>query len=713
MSIDPYAPCPCGSGKKLKFCCSDLLGDIEKIHRMIEGDQPRAALRHVEQALTQHPERASLLDLKATLELSLDESDAAAATVEQFVALHPTSATAHACHALELIERGEDSRAAVDALQQALALVERDVPQRVHEALGAVGADLLSAGHVVAAQAHLWLHAAVAPPDDTRARELLVGLNHYSGLPLLLRDQVQLRPWPHDAPWKNEAQQASALAGNGRWRQAVQVVDRLGQQFGADPALVYNRALLGGWLADDRALVAGLHGFAQLDVPLDDAVEAEAIAQLLDADQKEQQVDSVAHVYSVNDLDALVARLAADRRVASFDVDPATFAEGDQPPPRHAYLLLDRPLPASGAGLSRQDVPRFVGALAIFGRQTDRPERLELTTDKGAGFDATIAALISIAGDAIGAMNEERVVGGVSPTEQVLNWRWHFPPDTPPDVRRRLAAEERRAVLIERWPNAPRPGLCGKTPRDAAGDPALRIPLMATVLILEQGADNGPDQATFVELRRDLGLPAAASIEPTAEGESVANLPLVRVPRLKLDQVSDDDLVALYRRAVLTGANAAVIHVAGEVVRRPTLAERIPPREAYRRMIAVENDPALALELIHEARNRSTAAGESTAIWDLAELEEYITSGDSDQATATLTRVSRQYADNPEFMDALYRMLYRMGAIRPEDTAERPEDEEPEFVAPVGTGPEPGASPIWTPDSDRPSGGKSSLWTPS
>ncbi len=82
MAVDPYAPCPCGSGKKVKFCCSDLVGDIEKIHRMIEGDQPRAALRHAEQTLAKHPRRASVLDLKATLELALGETDAARATID-------------------------------------------------------------------------------------------------------------------------------------------------------------------------------------------------------------------------------------------------------------------------------------------------------------------------------------------------------------------------------------------------------------------------------------------------------------------------------------------------------------------------------------------------------------------------------------------------------------------------------------------------------
>src|SRR3954469_12605063 len=86
MAVNPYAMCPCGSGKKLKFCCTDLVGEIEKIHRMIEGEQPRAALRHVEQTLASHPGRASLLDLKATLEMSLGDLEAARQTVKQFVA---------------------------------------------------------------------------------------------------------------------------------------------------------------------------------------------------------------------------------------------------------------------------------------------------------------------------------------------------------------------------------------------------------------------------------------------------------------------------------------------------------------------------------------------------------------------------------------------------------------------------------------------------
>jgi hypothetical protein len=494
------------------------------------------------------------LDLKAALELSLAEIDAARVTVNGSCK-HADSPTAGVPSAV--VGR--------QAAGQACAIVAAgaEVSITICAALRAISivVALLATGHVVAAQAHLWLHAAIAPEEDTRSRELLVGLNHYSGLPLILRDQLHFRPWPENAPWAKEAQQAAQLADHGRWQQAVAIIDRLGQQYGADPTLVYNRALAGGWLADERALTAGLHAFAGMDVPLDDAIEAEAVAQLLDPDRREEQFDSVVETYDINDLDALAARFAADPRIESFQVDPASLPS-DQPRPRHTYIVLDKPMPATGANLSRADVPRLAGVMAIYGRQTDRRE-LELTIDKGPDFR----------NDGCRAGNCRRrvgmfdgVVGRVSSTEQALNWRWHFPRDTPPDVRRRLVAEERQASIVERWPDVRRPALGGKTAREAAGVPELRIPLMAAVLILEQGGKNDRNVDAIAELRRTLGLPEPAPIE--GSGPDVAGLPLVRVPRLKIEDVSDDALVQLYRRSLLVGADAAVARIAQEAVRR-------------------------------------------------------------------------------------------------------------------------------------------------
>ena len=48
----PNDPCPCGSGKKVKFCCSaDIVDDLARVVRMMEGDQRAAALDTVEKLL--------------------------------------------------------------------------------------------------------------------------------------------------------------------------------------------------------------------------------------------------------------------------------------------------------------------------------------------------------------------------------------------------------------------------------------------------------------------------------------------------------------------------------------------------------------------------------------------------------------------------------------------------------------------------------------
>jgi hypothetical protein len=235
---------------------------------------------------------------------------------------------------------------------------------------------------------------------------------------------------------------------------------------------------------------------------------------------------------------------------------------------------------------------------------------------------------------------------------------------------------------------------------------------MASVLILEQGGNTDRDAESIVEVRRDLNLPQPEIIEPA--GRPLNGLPLVRVPRLKMDAVSDDDLSILYRRAILVGAQAAQLRLAREAVRRPSIADRIPPADAYQRLIAAERDPQTALALIQEARQQSQTAGKSTATWDLAELELHITTGNVDEAKELLARIERDHRDDPQVAAALYQLLYETGVIpdqMPADPRGRGRAHEPAMAS--ASAEEPAAGRIWTPDGDRPAGGKSALWTPS
>lgn len=722
MSVDPYSLCPCGSGKKLKFCCSDLLHDIEKIHRMLEGDQPRAALNHVTQTLRRAPRRGSLLDMKAMLELSLEEWEDARRTIADFQKADPNNPAAYAQAAVLAASR-EGGAAAVASLQDALERLGEEMPARVMQAVGSVGQALLVEGNLVAARAHLWLYQGIAGRDDTRAMDLLTRLNQSGGLPLLLRDQLYLREAPAGHPAEAAHDHAQLLASRGQWRRAAAELDELCGNHPDLAMLHYNRGLIYGWLGDSQRLVEGLRAFADRvgsgGVSTDDAIEATAIAGLLDAERREPPIEVVRTTFGVGDEEQLIDRLGRDRRAYAYRLDPSELAAIEGPPPRSTHLLLDRELPASGAGIDGDATPRVIGALSYFGRRTDMPERLELVADRDAG---AVEALRALAGSAVGEASGEEVIGQAPSDEPSLRPRLQFPDDTPIDRRREVLADVRRAAVLETWPDKPRVALDGKPPKRFAehsrDDKQAFVLLSAEVLNLEQSLERGYDEEAFRELKRRLSLPEPEAIDPATT--DFHTLPLTRLGRVDLSAVDDEDLLTLYERAVLAGAAAASLQIAREAIERPSMVEETSREELYQRIVSLEPDTDEAIRWLDRARSEAEAAGRSSAPWDILELEIAVVSGRLEDANRLVEHLRRDHLQEPGVAEQLYQLLYALG-VAPGPGEAAPAAPMP--APPLDAGPTPApeapsaGSKLWTPGSDAapaaaaPQGG-SKIWTP-
>lgn len=729
MAIDLYAPCPCGSGKKLKFCCSDLVHEIEKVHRKLEGDQPRAALALLDAALAKAPGRASLLDLKASILLSLGDDGDALDTVNEYLKVDSQNPSAHAQAALvaaasqqasdavpDPLDPTRPTRQAVDHLQSSLELVTESIPARVLQAIGAVGQALLSDGDLIAARSHLWLYQGVAGEEDTRAMELLMRLNQVGGLPLLLRDNQFLREPPLGHACEASHDHAQMLASRGQWRRALEALEKLCEEHADLPMLRYNAAVVAGWLGDSQKFVAGLREFARMTAEQateglpDDAIESEAIAQLLDQENREVRIDVLRTSFEVAEEEGLIDRLTRDGRTVPHQLSESEQQALAGPPPRNTWLLLDRELPESGADLTTETAPRIVGVLSYYGRQTSQAERLELVADQAS--DA-VAITTDLGGKALGGVSNEEVIGQSPAGEEGLNTRWRFPNDTSVSDRRRLIAEEQRRVLLEDWPDKARVVLGGETPRTAAGKPDLALAVNAAVLVLEQTVAAQADPVVFVELRELLGLPPVATIDPTQI--DAETLPMARVDRVDLKAASDDALLTLYKRTELSGANEAALAVAREAIKRPGLAEALPPEELYGRLAALEPDFADALGWIDSGRQSAEAAGQSSASWDLAELELRVVEGQFEEANQLVHHLRDAHLNEPGIAERLYQLLQALGAVPAQGAgAPMPPEAmpaEPAAPAPTADG---GGSKLWTPGSDEPaSGGGQKIWTPS
>ncbi|MCA9164161.1 MAG: hypothetical protein KDA62_14330 [Planctomycetales bacterium] len=120
MSIDKFSQCPCGSGKKVKFCCSkDLLHEFESIFRMIDGDQRLAAIQYANRTLESHPNVPSLVAVKAELHLQLKQWPEALAAAERLKQLSPDSSRPYALLAIGAVSENEPAKA-VSLLQDSV-----------------------------------------------------------------------------------------------------------------------------------------------------------------------------------------------------------------------------------------------------------------------------------------------------------------------------------------------------------------------------------------------------------------------------------------------------------------------------------------------------------------------------------------------------------------------------------------------------------------
>jgi len=740
MAIDPYSPCPCGSGKKLKFCCSDLAADIEKVQKMVAGDQPQAALKHVEQLLKKQPQQASLLDLQASLQLSMHEFDAARNTIGDFLEAHPLSPTANAQAAI-LLAAMENGRKAVGPLQNALEQLDREMPLRVLEAIGAVGQSLLMQGELIAARAHLLLYAAIAPEENNRGIELLLRMNLQAGLPLLLRESWQLldcpsekqgpsgeqgpleKQGPTDLQWRAKFQQATEFSLQGLWRQSEALFSQLHEEIGPVPEVAYNLSLLRGWLGDAVRFAAGLHQYAQLEVPLDNAVEAEALAQLVNPELEDPKLDTVKLTYlltdSSMDIEALTERFVSDKRLEEYPLDPQDSGEDKLARPRSTHVLLDQPTPESGVDIQRAEIPHVLAFLSLYGKRTDREARLEVTTDRGNDFELVQKLLGEITENGLGEVAEEEVIGKKSISEESLSWRWRLPNDTPADHRQKLLAEQRREAILEHWPQAPRAALQNHSPQEATGQEDLRIPLLASVLLIEQAAVDPAELPLFAELRQQLKLSPHEKIDPFEL--DLEHVPLVRVPYFDLAKLPEDRLAKLLDRSILMGAKFATQLVARALVARGGESDQVDLAAAYRQLIRLELNPSRALDWAEQARQWSQQQGQSTGEWALMELELAIERGEATGVQQALTEIRTLHLKEPGIAESTYRLLYAAGLVAPPDASGRAVPN-PLQAMPAGaatsaesSGPS-GSSEIWTPASDTPKVAedkkKPVLWTP-
>lgn len=725
--VDPYSPCPCGSGEKYKWCCLKAEDAAIKVERLIRSEQTDQALKAVDEALSRTPEVPWLLLQKASLLERRGQVREALAAVDAILKARPDHFGALVQH-VQIVIALEGPSAGAAELQLAMTRSEPDQRPRLGGLFRLLGVVLARADAIPAAIAHLEIAAGLESDEDPLARSALRSLMTDPGVTAWLKNPYDLATVPDglNDDLRDRFDAALEAADAALWGQAAAGFETLAADGVIDAER--NLGLCRLWMADDRGAVEALRRYVRAIGATSEAVDLEALCQQVEPYPADQLVERVQLIWPLNDREALLKALGkaeTDERVVMSEGARPIDPDEPEAVEVESFALLDRPVPQPREGLGAADMPRIAGRLLV-GTSIVALEAF----DEGKQFDALRERVVELAGPSIPpAHPKTKVLDKAARVSLALRTEWVLPEELGEDDLRRIQREEQSRVIREVWPATPMPALGGRTPRQAAQAGDAEIPLRAAFC---QIATNRADQAVdFDAFRAELGIPA----EPTPDPDQV-NIETEHLARLQLipaERLDDERLWALYLRSRGTGMVRALERSAGALAERgPFLAGR-GPTDRYAvfadlaELAAGRGETAAALAVVERARRDEPEAhrGANAPRWDLLAIRLRARSETPDKWVPDLAVVLERYREDRASSQALMSNLIDMGLVQMAPHPDQPDQVMldsrplmallsrygPRITTAEGTlGVAAGKSGIWTPGQQSGQGG--GVWTP-
>lgn len=727
MSIDPYSACPGGTGKKIKFCCAELIGDLEQIDTLTQGEQYAAALAETERLLERHPGRACLLSLRTRVQLATRRFAEAAVTSEAFVAAFPDNPVALGQSAVCEALAGRVLEAAA-RFDKAREIAGNEPPAdllRVAQTLVQAGSQT---GHPGFAQGIVeWLEdRGLGTAEERRMLAAIVGAG---GVPPALRTKVPLEPAPAGAAWAAEFDAAVAEAGGWRLAKALAAFRGLKAKAGESPAVHANIAILCELLARPFEAAEAWLAVARLRAAdHDDAVEAtgRAIALETEADPDRSPLVVITSLLAplslggeAGGIELLEDKLRHDGRFEAIGFDRAPWVQRGAAPPRSVWRVYGRTEPQ-----------RLLGTVMLFGRQTDREPQVVLQ-----GFEPDVAearaGVEEVIGCTFGPVPEadRGTMPATSPTNWLESAQFRVDPgDLPKEAPAAeaasavdaLVARQRDAVwnrFLDIWPDTPLPELLGKTPRQAVAERGQESARRVEALVGEREATSRqPEAATaWSRVRERLGIAAGAPIRAERPVEEV---PPLRWHRVVLEGLDLDQLRLLFLTSLDAGFDLSATRAAEAIVARSDAGPE-DRWEAYGLLEERAPTSLAKLEIIGKLREIARGLKAGDGMLDVAELRVRLSRADEAGVTRLLAKLQRDHGRDQKVLSALASVLAEAGIditqLAAQSAAARAMPGGPAAAAPLGGGrPASEAGKIWTPGGDQPGAGgeKKSIWTP-
>lgn len=710
MSIDIYAACPCGSGKKFKFCCHALNDDMDRIVRLMEGNQPRVALQQLEVLAKKHPKNAWIGTTRAMLLIEFNEGTTARDVLRQVLEEHPDNEMAIVLYAAAMI-RAEGFDNAKRAIHRAFQRSAKKLPALVSDLAASVAAAQASREHLMAAREHLALALRMA--SEERRQNLFVQLLEFDGaddIAYPIRGSHQLPNISGSDELQKEVRKAQKYAAVGCWSTAADVFTTLADASPEQAELWHSAGLCRAWDGDEKNAAESLHRAARHYKDLSTAVECETIAQILDEMNTSDVIEQHTYLATVQSASRLLTTLDAHPRFQRLKNPLNPRAEIQ---PVAEYFVLDADKNSVNPSPARvEDLANCIAQIAVFDNEKAGSAQLMLTGLRGAAFDDGKSDLTSAAGDLIEWVADEpqpKVTGSVSAETAYMETHWYLPEHLPVVKRRELLNQFWTEILNEKWPQRPLRALGGKTPQQATSDPALHVPLLAAIYVLDASMQRDEKVLGLQSMCDRLKIAPLPPMDVTDE-TSVGSLSIMQLHRLPVDKLNDQQLVTVVNRSMLIQHDESLYGVLKQAVNRVACAEHFDMDRILRTLAdlcAAEGRRDEAFSWLDRGRSLPVPEGktafQNSWAWDMAELGMRLEDPSDPQLKTLLNRFTNYYGPKvPQIRPHIEQSLRAFGVPSPWESIE------------IVTGDSlPGPNAGWNPEAAEPvQAGASKLWLP-
>jgi tetratricopeptide (TPR) repeat protein len=564
MAIDVYAPCPCGSGQKFKWCCQPIYQDIERAFEQETQGQHDTALRIMEELTVKHPTNPEVWGRKAQLLYTLDKVEESENALQRAFELNPNYPFGHLLRGMFRQNEGEIAGALI-LFRRAADLYDpgaRDVLGQIYSSITECE---LKMHRPVAARAALQLAIHNVPADEDLRKAMETVFGPKSQLPSLARQDYTLRP-PGGGSG-SEAQTAWDKVVRDREKirlsDLAAVFDQITRERPTDAAAWFNLGLARAWLGENGRAVEALDAHVQREADEETAASAWALAGVLScAPGMEERSDYVHHsvLLEVRDPKGIMPMLehfAKEQRLLLFQTE--------QEQQIISGMIMEKPQLLAGNAAHALPLQAYLlvagNAVRIWHTNKDAVARLRQELqflfpnvfglgvqefDHCANFSDVIA---------------EAVVFPVGPL---------------PDAELKKRLDERMGHFFEEtWIQRPLRALDQVAPTNATADATLRKKLKGVIRFVEDCAALMVNDYDFVRLRRKLGLETAAAANGSWPRE-ISSLGASELAALEPADLADAQLEQAYRTALSLDVEETAAKFARGLVNRPAAGDRFP-----------------------------------------------------------------------------------------------------------------------------------------